>query len=210
MATVRFSQELKDAILRNAKNVFNRQVEEATNSRPSHEWGVKIYDTLFGMHTPALNAVPREFLKFTKHVSVDHVGDKHCNLKFELPTERPWPHEFVETELAKKAGYYGEEIHLKNHLLWGELFAEITAWRERINAANSKRNAFVDQVAQIIGAHATLAPALKMWPPLWDLVPENYKEKHREVKERVVNKPELQGVDLGSMTAAVVANKLIK
>ena len=46
-----------------------------------------------------------------------------------------------------------------------------------------------------------------MWPPLWDLVPESYKDRHREIKER--EKKEVSvNVDLGAMTAAVVANKI--
>jgi hypothetical protein len=46
-----------------------------------------------------------------------------------------------------------------------------------------------------------------MWPPLWDLIPEEYKNRHREVKERE-KKEVAVDVDIGSMTAAVVFNKI--
>lgn len=209
MATVRFSKELQDEIIKRATGVFGKQVETAKDSRPSHEWGDKIYTILFGQHVPALNAVPQEFLNMVDYIEVDRVGAVNCGLRFDLPSKRAWPREFIETEYAKRASSYDNELLLKDHLVWGELYVEVKAWQERISVVQEKRNEFVKQVQQIIRAHATLAPALKMWPPLWDLVPEEYKERHRKVVEREKKDAEVN-VDLSSMTAAVVANKITR
>lgn len=210
MATVRFSKELQEEILKNARGVFGRQVEAAVNDRPSHEWGDKIYNTLFGEHTAALNAVPTYFFNMVEKIKIEHIGSLQVNLEFNLNSKRPMPHNFPDTELAKKSGYYGVDIHLKENLAWGEFFADVKRWKDGIKAVEDKRETFVKQVKKIIETHATLAPALKVWPPLWDLIPENYKEKHREVKERGKKEVSLEGVDLSSLTAAVVANKLTR
>jgi hypothetical protein len=61
-------------------------------------------------------------------------------------------------------------------------------------------------VKKVCGAYTTLAPALKAWPPLWELIPENYKNKHREIKERVKNEVVLD-VDIGKLTALSTAAK---
>jgi hypothetical protein len=209
MATVRFSQELKDMIVKNAEAMFAKQALAAQESRPSHEWGMKIYDTLFSEYIPAINAMPAHFLKQVQTITVEHIGDTHCGLGFDLPTKCAWPHEFIETDIAKRNGYYGDEITLKHHLVWGELFAEIKAWQGRMAAVREQKNTFVTAVKQVLEAHATLAPALKMWPPLWDLVPETYKEKHREVKERTKREVEVS-VDLGQMTAVAAFIKMTK
>lgn len=209
MATVRFSQELKDAILKNAGSVFTKQIEAARSARPSNDWSGFIYDKLFGVHVPAMNALPITFFKRTTGISIERIGGVQCSLRFELTSERPWPHEFQESDLAKKSGYYGEEIDLKDDLVWGELFAEIKRWKQGIADVEQKRNDFVKQVSQIINAHATLAPALKMWPALWDLVPEPTKEKHREIKVREKKEVEVD-VNLGALTAAVTFNKLTR
>ena len=209
MATVRFSKELQEEIIKKAKAVFDKQLETAKNSRPSHEWGDKIYTTLFGQHVPALNAVPQEFLHMVEYVEVARVGSANCGLRFDLPSKRAWPREFTETEYAKRASSYGNELVLKDHLVWGELFAEVKDWQERIKTVQTKRDEFVEQVNKIINAHATLAPALKMWQPLWDLIPEEYKERHRKVVERE-KKETVVDVDLSAMTAAVVAHKITR
>lgn len=210
MATVRFSKELQEAILNNARGVFGKHIAEANNNRPSHEWGDKIYDTLFGEHTTALNAVPQYFFNMVDKIKVEHIGSVQVNLEFKLNSKKPMPHNFPDTELAKKSGYYGTDIHLKENLAWGEFYAEVVRWKQGIKAVEDRRDAFVKQVKTIIEAHATLAPALKMWQPLWDLVPEEYKNKHREVKEREKKEVSLDGVDLSSLTSIVVANKLTR
>jgi hypothetical protein len=209
MATVRFSKELQEEIIKKAKAVFDKQLETAKNSRPSHEWGDKIYTTLFGQHVPALNAVPQEFLRMRNNIEVANVGSQQCKLTFNLTSPRPWPNEFKESDLAKRYSHYGDEISLKDDLVWGELFSEVSAWQQRIKDVLTKQNEFVEQVRKIIEAHATLAPALKMWQPLWDLIPEEYKERHRKVVERE-KKETVVDVDLSSMTAAVVAHKITR
>ena len=209
MATVRFSQELKDEIIKNAKAVFEKQMATARENRPSHEWGDKIYNTLFGEHVSAFNAVPQEFLKMRDSINIQRVGSQQCNLQFDLTSPRPWPYEFQESQLAKKSGHYGDEIDLKDDLTWGEFHAEVSAWQQHIKDALTKQNEFVKQVTKIINAHATLAPALKMWQPLWDLIPESYKERHRKVVEREKKEVDID-VDLSSMTAAVVAHKITR
>lgn len=209
MATVRFSQELKDAIIANAKKVFEKQVQAAKDARPPHSWGNVIYDKMFGHLTPALNAVPQEFLHMVDYVEIQRVGSLQCGLRFDLTTPRAWSREFKETDLAKKSNSYGSDIDLKDNLAWGEFFADVKRWKDGVQAAEQKRNDFVHQVNQIIEAHATLAPALKMWPALWDLVPEQYKEKHKEIKVREKREVEVD-VNLGALTAAVTFNKLTR
>jgi hypothetical protein len=211
MATVRFSKELQDEIIKRAKAVFDNQIVAVEESRPdATAWAEKIYNILFGEYTPALNAVPQEFLYMVDQIDVGRIGDTRCDLRFKLLNPRPWTRKFKDTEYARSnSGYDSTSINLLNHPAWAELHAEVKAWQERVTAVKNKREGFVTQVKQIIEAHATLAPALKMWPPLWDLVPEKYKEKHREVVERTKKDVEIQ-VDLGALTAAVVANKITR
>ncbi len=210
MATVRFSKELQEEILKNARGVFGRQVETAKSAKPENEWGEKIYEILYGQYTPVLNAVPQMFLTTNNKFKVEQVGSLSCGLEFTLNSAKPFPKEIPDTELAKKSsGYYGNEYVLKDHLVWGEFYVDVKRWLDGIKAIEAKRDEFVKQVQQIITAHATLAPALKMWPPLWDLVPEPYKERHRTIVEREKKEVDV-AVDLSSMTAAVVANKITR
>lgn len=209
MATVRFSKELQVEIIKNAKTVFDKQMKMAQETRPdSLIWANKIYETLFGQHVVALNAVPQEFLHMVDTFDVGRVCDTRLCLRFNFATPKPWPRKFVESDYARPdSGYNCTDISLKEHPAWVELYNEAMAWRDRCAEVVRKREEFVEQVKKIIEAHATLSPALKMWPPLWDLIPLSYKNKHREVVERTKKEITVQ-IDLSALTAAVVANKI--
>ena len=77
--------------------------------------------------------------------------------------------------------------------------------------AEIKRDEFVEGVQQVINSFSTLAPALKAWPPLWDLVPDDKQRKHREIvtRSKAVSKDDL-GIDTSQLTAAVTMAKLTR
>jgi hypothetical protein len=68
---------------------------------------------------------------------------------------------------------------------------------------------FTEGVSKILSSFSTLAPALKEWPPLWELVPEHAKNKHKEITEkRKADKPSIDNSTLNTLTAAMIASKL--
>lgn len=210
MATVRFSQEFKDAIIKNANAVFEKQVakaREATN--PS--WGDRVYYIAFEQFAPQLNAVPPEFLRFEDsfELKCNYEAGRSVSFAVKLTTPRVFPRSGIPSgaNITSTSSYsLGYEINREHY---AEIIEEIATWQRGINEAVARQQEFVKQVKQIIEAHATLAPALKMWPALWDLVPEEYKNKHREVKVREKKEVEVD-VNLGALTAAVTFNKITR
>jgi len=92
---------------------------------------------------------------------------------------------------------------------WIELAEELRLWRARISDARQRRTEFVNGVKMVLNNHSTLAPALREWAPLWDLLPEHYRDRHKEVKERVVSEKTAVSSDvLGKLTGAITAAKL--
>ena len=206
MATVRFSKELIEQIERNARNKMSPPIERAKEQKLDNAWGQKIYDTLFLEAKPLITQLPAGWVKQVEQIEISEVAGRHCGMTFAFATPQPWPHQFPDTELAKKEYSYNDSIILKDHLVWAEFLAEVTAYRERINAAAKRQSEFVDMVKKVCEAYTTLAPALKAWPLLWELIPENYKDKHRGIKVREKTEVVLD-VDIGKLTALITAAK---
>ena len=79
----------------------------------------------------------------------------------------------------------------------------------RLSILFDERDKFVANVDLIMNTYSTLAPALKAWPPLWDLIPADKQERHKEIVERKKKDIQLENVvDLNSMTAVSVMAKL--
>ena len=139
-------------------------------------------------------------------MDIEQVGDARCNMRFNFNPPVPWPNVFVTTDLAKKDRSYSDAIVLTNELVWGEFYAEVVAYNQRVSVAKQRQTEFIQMVHKICDTYSTLAPALKAWPPLWDLIPEDVKDKHREIKERTKNEVVLD-VDIGKLTAMSTAAK---
>jgi hypothetical protein len=206
MATVRFSKELIDRIEREARSKMEPAVNRVKEQKPDNAWGQRIYDTLFLEAKPIISQVPAGWLKTMKHIEIGRVGNAACNMTFDFATPQPWPYVFPDTGLASKNSTYGDSINLRDNIVWGEFHAEVTAYHQRVQEAAKRRDEFVAMVKKVCDAYSTLAPALKAWPALWDLIPEDVKDKHREIKERTKNEVVLD-VDIGKLTAMSTAAK---
>ena len=206
MATVRFSKELIDKIIRNARIKMEPAVMKAKGQKPDNAWGQRIYDTIFLEVKPIISQVPAGWFKMVDKICIEQVGDTRCDMQFTFATPLPWPDVFVATDLAKKDRNYSDGIVLTNEHVWAEYYAEVVAYTERVSAAMKRQNEFADMVKKVTEAYSTLAPALKAWPPLWELIPEDVKDKHREIKERTKNEVVLN-VDIGKLTALSTAAK---
>lgn len=208
MATVRFSKELTEDILKNAEAKMQPLVQKALATRPPHSWGDRIYDVLFGEYRPVLTQLPAWWTSTQKEITIERIDSMSVGLTFTLSQPMPWPNDMPATPLARKAGYYrANELILTGHEAWKELTDEVVAYKQRLAAAKNQVSEFKNMVSQIIGSYTTLAPALKAWPPLWDLIPEVTKEKHRQVVEREKKDVKLE-VDINKLTAMSVAARL--
>jgi hypothetical protein len=162
---------------------------------------------LFSDVRPIVTQLPDGWVRKTEKIEIDKVGHVRCGLVFTLPTPMPWPSKFKGNEYGFCNNSWSDDITLKEHAVWEEFATEFNAYNERAKAAEARRTEFVEMVTKVIGAYATLAPALKAWPPLWDLIPDDVKDKHREIVEREKKTVELN-VDLNKLTALSTAAKL--
>jgi hypothetical protein len=214
MATVRLSAELVSKITHAAKVKMTPAITRAEELRPDHAWGDKIYDKMFGELLPEINALPKEWFRHVIAIRVRGVTgvDPEFDMDFKLSQEMPWPQELVSTDIHGPYIGYGYDVDrgvvsLKNHEVWSEFIGEIKAYDERCSTAINRSKEFVAMVKHVLNAYSTLAPALKAWPPLWELIPEDVKARHREVVQRPKKEIKLD-VDLDKLTAMSTIAKL--
>ena len=117
-----------------------------------------------------------------------------------------WPATFPASPLAMFEGGWEDSLILQDVEDWAEFKAEVTAVNEGVRVATQRQEEFVAMVSKVCHAYTTLAPALKAWPPLWELIPEHVKAKHREITVREKTETTLN-VDLGKLTAMSTAAK---
>lgn len=208
MAVVRITEQLKTDVRAIAGNKFLDRIRVAEESAPTTAaWGDYIYQTLLGAYLPIMEQLPADFFPHVNTISIRGIQGRVASLNFPLSTERVWPANLPPGIPAERTHYnYG--LTLKDHPVWTDLAADVFAWMDRCVAIRNERREFVDGVSKVLDSFSTLAPALKAWPPLWELLPDYAKNKHKEIVSR--SKPEKvePALDVGKITAVMVASKL--
>ena len=230
MATVRFSETLREEILIKARQSFEPAVIAAQkkNVPDPQVWFERVWYACFSKYETALIALPSGFLHSVDAINIEEIGShthapvKTGGLRLYNAQKRPFPlgtpvgdvlwREFGLVRVNTWGNDYKitAELHDSNTTI--QELADICRVRTAaICKAVQRRDEYVTMVKQVINSSATLAPALKMWPPLWDLLNPHVKDKHREVVTRAsaVKKDELAGaVDFDRLTALAVISKM--
>lgn len=109
-----------------------------------------------------------------------------------LPERRPMPHNY-DPRKSKLVGY--QSISSTSWLtpnkdpIWDPFKADVKADADRIAQAKAKQEGVANEVVTRLSAFSSLAPALRDWPALWELLPPWAQEKHREVVVRKAAAP---------------------
>lgn len=226
MATVRFSDTLKGEIRNNAKAMFQDKIEQAKDNVPAH-WADKVYECFFPADVrQKMASLPdyvlrkQEVIEVTGWVNapedVWQTGDyTHQTwmlsgaIKLTFSKPMPWVANFEQADNGFKSSYSTGKFEYDD-ARWDWLKPEFKEYNRKVFEAISKQETFLSSVNKLMETYTTLAPALKAWRPLWDLLPEEAKDRHKTVKERKVIKAEELDLDLNAMTSAVALSKITK
>lgn len=210
MAVVRFSEELKEAIIGKSKELFSGRISAAHKASPPI--ADEVADLVFAQYMPAVNMLPQELFQWSKRIEIRvPYGTSSIEVSYEASREYPKPGNRIKMDDGTIIdSMFSISFKLPDTPKYKTYIEQIAAWRENINVMEKQRDEFVSGVKAVIEAHSTLAPALKAWPPLWDLVPETFRERHRKVVERTKTAVAELDVDLTSLTAAVTIAKITR
>jgi hypothetical protein len=224
MATVRFSDELRQRIKHKASQMFDERIKAARDNPPN--WAGNIYDLAFGENVAKMNDFPAGYFATDNDINLrgfkgkgwdENINENICMYFNEATDEyRKFPHDIssVNNEsMGLCSAGYGWTFNADDPR-WDSIKKEYKKYCLKIHKLEKEQDVFIAGVSEVINAYSTLAPALKAWPALWDLVPEDKKDKHREVATRTkasdTAKNLAEEVDLSKLTGHVTADKLTR
>lgn len=208
MAVVKIGKELREEIIKRAKNIFKAKYVAAKKELEDSKFGDELYDLIMQPYQHHVSQLPAEFFSQTDEL---RVNADSVDVAFKLNGKKPWFNDGLpENKYAKQTvSYYNYFLTLKEgNPEFDEYFGKIRFFKEKSQMIGQNEQNFVEGITKVLNAYSTLAPALKALPALWDLLPEETKEKHKEVVERKKTKVEDINIDLGSITSTIIANKL--
>jgi len=181
MATVRFSDELRQRIKRKASQMFEERIRAARDNQPN--WAGNIYDLAFGENVAKMNDFPDGYFATDNDINLrgfkgkgwdEDINESIC-MYFNEDTDeyRRFPHDIssVNNEsMGLCSAGYGWTFNADDPR-WDSIKKEYKKYCLKIYKLEKEQEVFIAGVSEVINAYSTLAPALKAWPALWDLVP---------------------------------------
>tara|TARA_Y100000816_G_scaffold292010_1_gene285396 strand:+ start:6094 stop:6774 length:681 start_codon:yes stop_codon:yes gene_type:complete len=226
MATVRFSDSLKGEIRNKAKAMFHDRIQKAKDNVPAH-WADKVYECFFPADVrQKMASLPDYVLRKSEYVDVSGWANapedvwqtgayQHQtwmlsgNVRLTFSKPMPWVDKFSNAPTGFVSNYSSSKFDYDDER-WDWLKPEFKEYNRKVFEAINKQETFLSSVNTLMETYTTLAPALKAWRPLWDLLPDEAKDRHKTVKERKVVKAEELDLDLNAMTSAVALSKITK
>lgn len=215
MAVVRISDQMKKLVIATARNTFEKRLDTARDSLELPMTAEDVYSRIFGEWVDKMEALPKEFFNYSSEITIERIHGVGHSHTFKLATEKPLPRYMPTMPHVRAARSYGAttlDLLEDDSGTWTALFQAFEARRNRVVAIENERSTFVNGVKHVLDSHTTLAAALRTWPPLWDLIPEIYRNKHREVVPKKDRQQEMaleSGVDMDRLTALAAINKMI-
>lgn len=263
MATVRFSNEFKNTVIKNAENMFDNKVNNViTTEVPSH-WAEHIYTKMFGQdNIDKMNVLDEQYFDSASQITFNGFSNIHnstrnstnpipkiCDAqeyKAEYLNEKSKTDAWTIYNWSGRKGFKSIEMKFNTRKRvptrlpdgikgcsdcriwsrnmevtlsaqddrWSTLWDEWVTFRMKIEKQVFARKKFITGVNTIMDTYNTLGPALKVFPGLWDLIEDKYKDRHRaEDKKANAKKVAVDlsnAVDVNSLTAQVTAHKLTK
>lgn len=211
MATVRISETLIDRVERKIMDIFNDRLKAVESNIASESEMLELFNEWLAPYETAINTVPKEFFTLRNTVSVDVDGVRVGEIK--LPQEKPMPNNNVDTpRFTFMASHWTPRLRVNDVPENAKFVERAEEYRTARNKIMDERDSMIRSVKTLLKSHATLSPALKKWPPLWDLLDEEYQERHKKVvvrEKKTTEKDEaLAEIDFDSMTGVVVSSKL--
>ena len=226
MATVRFSDTLKGEIRNNAKAMFQDKIKQAKDNVPAH-WADKVYRCFFPVDVrQKMESLPDYVLRKSESIEVSgwHNAPEDVwqtstyqhqtwmlsgTIRLTFSKPMPWVDKFSSAPTGFISNYSSSKFDFSD-ARWDWLKPEFKEYNRKVFEAINKQETFLSSVNKLMETYTTLAPALKAWRPLWDLLPDEAKDRHKTVKERKVVKAEELDLDLNAMTSAVALSKITK
>lgn len=204
MAAVRITKDIVWEVVQNIEKIYAPRLSAIDKDNPIVTPDTAYMDA-YTLLVPVeaqetMKLLPRDYFRTTNTFRINYRGMPATEMMTLEGKAVPVPH--------KHSDY--TQLSVPETSTWEWFYKPVTARAETRKAVNAEKTSAVDAARAMLGNYATLAPALKAWPALWNLLSEQTKTRHR-MPATPREKPaprEIVEVDVSGVTALVTMEKI--
>jgi hypothetical protein len=187
MAVVRITEQLVNDVMHKVGQQFDAAHAKAEALRP--DIGDDVYDIIIGRpHGSDMTKCPKEFFNSYNmmYIYCNGFSPRSVSGDWGLSDERPFPHAIPDRRdvIYEDSHYRGVRITINRELEFAAIYEKLDKWQDALKIVADERQAAKMETKRVLESFTTLAPVLKAWPALWELLPDHVKDKHKQIVER--------------------------
>jgi hypothetical protein len=203
--TVRISDKLSGQVTEAIMAIYPKFIEDAEKEKP--DVGDRLYEIIYGPHRSAMDSLPATFFRRLDRVDISHVGDRQLNISFRLSSVQLAAYTHPSGEYI--ACTQGDRVSINRTPVTEDIVDAILSWRQRIDELYTARDGALKAMRSVLKRHASLPPAIKMFPPLVDLLPPEIRKKI-EVPQHRLSSVEMElNPDLKRLARDIALHKIL-
>lgn len=165
---VRISDKLIGEVTGNISDLYKYYVEDVEKQKP--DVGDRIYELLYGPYLSQMQQLPATFFRRMDRIETRFVGEEILGYSFKLSSVKLGAYGHPPGDNVEVSDY-GDKVNIKRTPYTEEIIDAIASWHKQKQELYEVRNQATDAVRRVMRANKSLAPAIKAFPPLVDLLP---------------------------------------
>lgn len=165
---VRISDKLIGEVAGNISDLYRYYVEDVEKQKP--DVGDRIYELLYGPYLSRMEQLPTSFFRRIDRIETRFVGEEILSYSFKFSSVKLGSYTHPPGDNVE-ASDYSDKVNIKRTPYTEEIVDAILSWHKQKQDIYEVRNNATASVRRVLREHKSLAPAIKAFPPLVDLLP---------------------------------------
>lgn len=165
---VRISDKLIGEVAGNISDLYKYFAEDIEKHKP--DVGDRIYELLYGPYLSRMQDLPETFFRKFDRIETRFVGEEILGYSFKFSSVKLGAYSHPPGDNVEVSDY-GDKVNIKRTPYTEEIIDAILSWHKQKTDIYEVRNNATQAVRRVLREHKSLAPAIKAFPPLVDLLP---------------------------------------
>ena len=172
---VRISDKLIGEVVGNISDLYKYFAEDIEKHKP--DVGDRIYELLYGPYLSRMQDLPETFFRKFDRIDVKAVAGELLGYSFKLSSVRLGSYTHPPGDNVEGSEKHSDKVNINHTKYTEDLCGAILSWRNQKIDNYEVRNSAIQAVRRVLREYKSLAPAIKAFPPLVDLLPADTRQK---------------------------------
>lgn len=204
---VRISDKLIGEVAGNISDMYRWFIDEVEKQKP--DVGDRIYELLYGPYLSRMEQLPVSFFRRLDRVEVRSIDGKTFGYSFKLSSLKLGSYTHPPGDNVECAETFIDKVNIKRTPYTEDIIEAILSWDKQKQDLFEARTQATQATKRLLRNNKSLAPAIKAYPPLVDLLSPETRKKIDVPQHRLTSALMELDPDLKRLASDIALKKLL-